>query len=150
MEVMRSKNFNIYTNDELDAMDKDTLQEEIDDLKDYRIREKEYLSRVRDLEELLLIVMNMITLGENSEFEFCDSLDPFSEGIIFSVMPPKKCWNNISDGEKTLGSLALIFTLHHFKPNLYVLDEIDASIVVNIIKERTKFIVINLCDKCLD
>ena len=32
-----------------------------------------------------------------------DSLDPFSEGIVFSVRPPKKSWKNISNlsgGEK--------------------------------------------------
>jgi structural maintenance of chromosome 4 len=28
----------------------------------------------------------MITMGGNAELEFVDSLDPFSEGIIFSVM----------------------------------------------------------------
>lgn len=47
----------------------------------------------------------MITLGGNAELECCDSLDPFSEGIIFSVMPPKKSWKNISNlsgGEKVL------------------------------------------------
>lgn len=35
--------------------------------------------------------------------ELVDSMDPFSEGIIFSVMPPKKSWKNISNlsgGEK--------------------------------------------------
>jgi chromosome segregation ATPase len=37
----------------------------------------------------------MITLGGNAELELVDSLDPFSEGIIFSVMPPKKSWKNI-------------------------------------------------------
>ena len=45
----------------------------------------------------------MITLGGNAELELVDSLDPFSEGIIFSVMPPKKSWKNISNlsgGEK--------------------------------------------------
>ena len=78
-----------------------------------------------------------------------DSLDPFSEGILFSVMPPKKSWKNISNlsgGEKTLSSLALVFALHHYKPTpLYVMDEIDAaldfrnvSIVASYIKERTK------------
>ncbi|RTG80332.1 structural maintenance of chromosome 4, partial [Schistosoma bovis] len=87
-----------------------------------------------------------------------DSLDPFSEGIVFSVRPPKKSWKNIanlSGGEKTLSSLALVFALHHYKPTpLYVMDEIDAaldfknvSIVGNYLKERTKnaqFIVISL------
>lgn len=100
----------------------------------------------------------MITMGGNAELELVDSLDPFSEGILFSVMPPKKSWKNISNlsgGEKTLSSLALVFALHHYRPTpLYVMDEIDAaldfrnvSIVAAYIKERTKnaqFIVISL------
>jgi structural maintenance of chromosome 4 len=52
----------------------------------------------------------MITLGGNAELELVDSLDPFSEGIIFSVMPPKKSWKNISNlsgGEKV--SLTFIY-----------------------------------------
>lgn len=100
----------------------------------------------------------MITLGGDAELELVDSLDPFSEGIVFSVRPPKKSWKNISNlsgGEKTLSSLALVFALHHYKPTpLYVMDEIDAaldfrnvSIVANYIKDRTKnaqFIIISL------
>ena len=100
----------------------------------------------------------MITLGGDAELELVDSLDPFSEGIVFSVRPPKKSWKNISNlsgGEKTLSSLSLVFALHHFRPTpLYVMDEIDAaldfknvSIVANYIKERTKnaqFIIISL------
>jgi len=30
----------------------------------------------------------MITLGGDAELELVDSLDPFSEGIVFSVPPP--------------------------------------------------------------
>lgn len=111
----------------------------------------------------------MITLGGNAELELVDSLDPFSEGISFSVMPPRKSWKHIahlSGGEKvhfslsiyylkTLSSLALVFALHHYKPTpLYVMDEIDAaldfrnvSIIANYIKERTKnaqFVIISL------
>jgi structural maintenance of chromosome 4 len=75
----------------------------------------------------------MITLGGDAELELLDSLDPFSEGIVFSVRPPKKSWKNISNlsgGEKTLSSLALVFALHHYKPTpLYVMDEIDAALV---------------------
>lgn len=74
----------------------------------------------------------MITMGGNAELELVDSLDPFAEGILFSVMPPKKSWKNISNlsgGEKTLSSLALVFALHHYKPTpLYVMDEIDAAL----------------------
>lgn len=50
----------------------------------------------------------------------------------FSVRPPKKSWKkifNLSGGEKTLSSLALVFALHHYKPTpLYFMDEIDAAL----------------------
>ena len=89
----------------------------------------------------------MITLGGDAELELVDTLDPFAEGIVFSVRPRGKSWKNIanlSGGEKTLSSLALVFALHHYKPTpLYVMDEIDAaldfrnvSIVANYIKVR--------------
>lgn len=45
----------------------------------------------------------MVTLGGDAELELVDTLDPFSEGIVFSVRPPKKSWKNISNlsgGEK--------------------------------------------------
>ena len=100
----------------------------------------------------------LITLGGDAELELVDSLDPFTEGIIFSVRPPKKSWKNISNlsgGEKTLSSLALVFALHHYKPTpLYIMDEIDAaldfrnvSIIGRHIKEKTKdaqFITVSL------
>ena len=85
-------------------------------------------------------------------------MDPFSDGINFSVRPPKKAWkeiNKLSGGEKTLSSLSLIFALHYYKPTpLYFMDEIDAAldfrnvgIVAEYIKKRTKdaqFIIISL------
>merc|ERR1712060_552953 len=100
----------------------------------------------------------MITLGGDAELELVDSLDPFAEGIVFSVRPPKKSWKNISNlsgGEKTLSSLALVFALHYYKPTpFYVMDEIDAAldyrnvgIIGSYIKKRTKnaqFIIITL------
>lgn len=52
--------------------------------------------------------------------------------FFFSVRPPKKSWKkifNLSGGEKTLSSLALVFALHHYKPTpLYFMDEIDAAL----------------------
>lgn len=55
---------------------------------------------------LFLILEQMITLGGDAELELVDSLDPFSEGVVFSVRPPKKSWKNIanlSGGEKVSG-----------------------------------------------
>ncbi|CAI4228664.1 unnamed protein product [Auanema sp. JU1783] len=100
----------------------------------------------------------MITLGGDAALDLKDSMDPFSEGIQFMVRPPKKSWKNIenlSGGEKTLSSLALVFALHHYRPTpLYVMDEIDAaldfrnvSIIGHYVKDRTKnaqFIIISL------
>lgn len=74
----------------------------------------------------------MITRGGDAELEFADTTDPFSEGIVFTVRPPNKSWKkmaNLSGGEKTLSSLALVFALHHYKPTaLYVMDEVDAAL----------------------
>jgi len=117
-----------------------------------------FLEGFRQITLKLKEMYQMITLGGDAELELVDSMDPFSEGIVFSVRPPKKSWKNISNlsgGEKTLSSLALVFALHHYKPTpLYVMDEIDAaldfknvSIVANYIKERTQnaqFIIISL------
>ncbi|KAK3191917.1 Structural maintenance of chromosomes protein 4 [Lecanicillium sp. MT-2017a] len=135
---------------------RDSAKKRCDELR--RLRLEGFMEGFSAISLRLKEMYQMITMGGNAELELVDSLDPFSEGILFSVMPPKKSWKNIgnlSGGEKTLSSLALVFALHHYKPTpLYVMDEIDAaldfrnvSIVANYIKERTKnaqFIVISL------
>jgi structural maintenance of chromosome 4 len=143
---------------ELNAMtaERDIARKEFDDLR--KLRLDEFMAGFGVITSKLKEMYQMITLGGDAELELVDSLDPFSEGIVFSVRPPKKSWKNISNlsgGEKTLSSLALVFALHHYKPSpLYVMDEIDAaldyrnvSIIAHYIKERTKnaqFIIISL------
>merc|ERR1719458_1573275 len=121
-------------------------------------RLEEFMEAFSVISMTLKEMYQMITLGGDAELELVDTLDPFSEGINFSVRPPKKSWKqitNLSGGEKTLASLSLVFALHHYKPTpLYFMDEIDAaldfrnvSIIAGYIKERTKnaqFIVISL------
>eukprot|EP00548_Thalassiothrix_antarctica_P014783 CAMPEP_0194173054 /NCGR_PEP_ID=MMETSP0154-20130528/7439_1 /TAXON_ID=1049557 /ORGANISM="Thalassiothrix antarctica, Strain L6-D1" /LENGTH=1322 /DNA_ID=CAMNT_0038885969 /DNA_START=60 /DNA_END=4024 /DNA_ORIENTATION=+ len=123
-----------------------------------RLRLDKFMDGFSQITLKLKEMYQMITLGGDAELELVDSLDPFAEGIVFSVRPPKKSWkhiSNLSGGEKTLSSLALVFALHHYNPTpLYVMDEIDAaldfknvSIVANYIKEKTKnaqFIIISL------
>ncbi|CAG8592645.1 10545_t:CDS:10, partial [Ambispora leptoticha] len=135
---------------------RDAAKKKYNELRKQRL--EEFMQGFTLISQKLKEMYQIITMGGNAELELVDSLDPFSEGILFSVMPPKKSWKNISNlsgGEKTLSSLALVFALHHFKPTpLYVMDEIDAaldfrnvSIVANYIKERTKnaqFIIISL------
>ncbi|TCD63502.1 hypothetical protein EIP91_005335 [Steccherinum ochraceum] len=135
---------------------RDERKQQYEDLTKQRL--DEFMTGFNTISLKLKEMYQMITLGGNAELELVDSMDPFSEGIIFSVMPPKKSWRNISNlsgGEKTLSSLALVFALHVYKPTpLYFMDEIDAaldfrnvSIVANYIKDRTKnaqFIIISL------
>ena len=109
---------------------RDTSKKRCDDLR--RLRLEGFMTGFSMISARLKEMYQMITMGGNAELELVDSLDPFSEGILFSVMPPKKSWKNISNlsgGEKTLSSLALVFALHHYKPTpLYVMDEIDAAL----------------------
>jgi len=144
--------------EELDGAtrERDQAREACEELRKRRLTE--FMAGFSQITLKLKEMYQMITLGGDAELELVDSCDPFSEGIVFSVRPPKKSWKNISNlsgGEKTLSSLALVFALHHYKPTpLYVMDEIDAaldhknvSIVGNYIKERTKnaqFVIISL------
>ncbi|PIA44078.1 hypothetical protein AQUCO_01700001v1 [Aquilegia coerulea] len=104
--------------------DLNKVTQERDDLKKYcdELRKKrldEFMAGFNTISLKLKEMYQMITLGGDAELELVDSLDPFSEGVVFSVRPPKKSWKNIanlSGGEKTLSSLALVFALHHYKP----------------------------------
>ena len=114
-----------------------------------RKRYDEFMKGFEIISKRLKEMYQWITMGGDAELELVDHLDPFSEGINFSVRPLKKTWKQISKlsgGEKTLSSLSLIFALHHFKPTpLYFMDEIDAAldyknvaIVANYIKKKSK------------
>ena len=109
---------------------RDSAKSRCDELR--RLRLEGFMAGFSAISARLKDMYQMITMGGNAELELVDSLDPFAEGILFSVMPPKKSWKNISNlsgGEKTLSSLALVFALHHYKPTpLYVMDEIDAAL----------------------
>ena len=126
---------------------------------DYKNRRlTEFTRGFREISNKLREMYRLLTRGGDAELELADSTDPFSEGIVFTVRPPSKSWKkmaNLSGGEKTLSSLALVFALHHYKPNcLYVMDEVDAaldfqnvSVIAGYIKGQTKnaqFIVVSL------
>jgi len=135
---------------------RNTCREKLEELRKKRL--DEFMAGFARITLKLKEMYQMITLGGDAELELVDSLDPFSEGVVFSVRPPKKSWKhiaNLSGGEKTLSSLALVFALHHYKPTpLYVMDEIDAaldyknvSIIANYIKDRctsAQFVIISL------
>ncbi|KAL7990957.1 hypothetical protein Chor_014387 [Crotalus horridus] len=125
------------------------FREAFEDLRKKRLNE--FMAGFNVITNKLKENYQMLTLGGDAELELVDSLDPFSEGIMFSVRPPKKSWKkifNLSGGEKTLSSLALVFALHHYKPTpLYFMDEIDAALDfknVSIVAFYIYFIIISL------
>ena len=80
---------------------RDNAKKLCDDLRKRRL--EEFMEGFSTISLRLKEMYQMITMGGNAELELVDSLDPFSEGILFSVMPPKKSWKNISNlscGEK--------------------------------------------------
>lgn len=138
------------------TLQRDELCNEFEDLRKKRL--EEFMSGFTAIRLKLKEIYRTVTLEGDAELELVDSLDPFTEGIVLSVRPPKKSWKNVSNlsgGEKTLSSLSLVFALHEFRATpIYVMDEIDAaldfknvSIIAHYIKERTKnaqFIIISL------
>ena len=67
------------------------------------LRLDEFMNGFNKITMKLKEMYQMVTLGGDAELELVDTLDPFSEGIVFSVRPPKKSWKNISNlsgGEK--------------------------------------------------
>ena len=66
------------------------------------------------------------------EVNMIDFTDPFTEGVSLSIKPSQKTWRFISflsGGEKTLSSLAVVFSIQTLKPSSwYLLDEIDAAL----------------------
>ncbi|CAD7948010.1 unnamed protein product [Amoebophrya sp. A25] len=121
-------------------------------------RKAEFMLGYEQISNNLKMMYQMLTMGGDAEFELVEQHDPFSEGVAFSVRPPKKSWKqiqNLSGGEKTLASLSLVFALHQYRPTpLYFMDEIDAAldtrnvgIIAQYIKRHTKnaqFIIISL------
>ncbi|CCW62947.1 unnamed protein product [Phytomonas sp. EM1] len=133
----------------------DELEGQLNELK--HVRRKAFMEVFENIRKKLKEVYQYLTHGGDADMELMDVNDPFA-GILFVVRPPKKSWkqiSNLSGGEKTLSSLALIFALHHIKPTpIYVMDEIDAaldfrnvSIVSNyVLRQATdaQFIIISL------
>ncbi|KAL7069281.1 putative structural maintenance of chromosomes protein [Cryptosporidium serpentis] len=152
LEVHRQRNREV----EEATTARDECKKQLDALKLHR--HMDFMNGFKIISSQLKEIYQMITLGGDAELEVIDSTDPFVDGILFSVRPPKKSWRpiqNLSGGEKTLSSLALVFALHQYRPSpIYFMDEVDAaldfrnvSIIATFIKENTKnaqFIVVSL------
>ena len=102
------------------------------DLDELTERRKDlFMENFKVIQRKLKEMYQLLAQGGDADVDLVNSSDPY-EGIAFTVRPPKKSWKqvgNLSGGEQTLSSLALVFALHHIKPTpIYVMDEIDAAL----------------------
>uniref|UniRef100_M4B2S4 SMC hinge domain-containing protein n=1 Tax=Hyaloperonospora arabidopsidis (strain Emoy2) TaxID=559515 RepID=M4B2S4_HYAAE len=68
--------------------------------------------------------------------------EPYLSGMKYNAMPPMKRFREmeqLSGGEKTVATLALLFAIHNYRPTpFFVLDEVDAALDnVNVNKVST-------------
>ena len=62
---------------------RDNIREEYENLRKQRL--ETFMKGFNSISLKLKEMYQMITLGGDAELELVDSLDPFSEGIVFSV-----------------------------------------------------------------
>ena len=98
-------------------------------------------------------------LGGTAYLTLENADEPYLSGVKYHTMPPMKRFRDmeqLSGGEKTMASLALVFAIHTFQPAaFFVLDEVDAALdnanvarvasyIRNHCNEEAQFIVISL------
>jgi len=136
-------------------------------LKIKKQRTKMFIDAFNHIDQALKIIYTDMTksskhpLGGNAYLTLDDSEEPFKGGMKFNAMPPMKRFRDmyqLSGGEKTVASLALLFAIHSFQPApFFVMDEVDAALdninlrkVCNYIQQRSQVdfqcIVISLKD----
>lgn len=75
---------------------------------------------------------NTHPLGGTAYLNLENDDDPFLHGIKYTAMPPTKRFRDmeqLSGGEKTVAALALLFSIHSYKPSpFFILDEVDAAL----------------------
>eukprot|EP00262_Sarcandra_glabra_P007411 TRINITY_DN20200_c0_g1_i1.p1 TRINITY_DN20200_c0_g1~~TRINITY_DN20200_c0_g1_i1.p1 ORF type:complete len:1219 (-),score=304.96 TRINITY_DN20200_c0_g1_i1:265-3921(-) len=89
-------------------------------------------------------------LGGTAYLNLENEDDPFLHGIKYTAMPPTKRFRDmeqLSGGEKTVAALALLFSIHSFRPSpFFILDEVDAALDNLNVSKVAGFIRSKSCD----
>lgn len=101
-------------------------------------RTKTFLDAFNHIDQALKTIYTDMTksskhpLGGNAYLTLDDNEEPFKGGMKFNAMPPMKRFRDmyqLSGGEKTVASLALLFAIHSYHPApFFVMDEVDAAL----------------------
>ena len=107
-------------------------------LKIKKQRTKMFIDAFNHIDRALKIIYTDMTksskhpLGGNAYLTLDDTEEPFKGGMKFNAMPPMKRFRDmyqLSGGEKTVASLALLFAIHSYQPApFFVMDEVDAAL----------------------
>ncbi|XP_020081936.1 structural maintenance of chromosomes protein 1-like [Ananas comosus] len=90
-------------------------------------------------------------LGGTAYLNLENEDEPFLHGIKYTAMPPTKRFRDmeqLSGGEKTVAALALLFSIHSYKPSpFFILDEVDAALDNLNVAKVAGFIRSKSCDR---
>lgn len=82
--------------------------------------------------------------GGSATLTLESTTEPYLRGINYHAMPPMKRFRDmeqLSGGEKSVASLALLFSIHSFKPApFFILDEVDAALDATNVDKVSRFI----------
>ncbi|HYB77763.1 MAG TPA: AAA family ATPase, partial [Thermoplasmata archaeon] len=123
-----------------------------------RKKREKLVEVVRQVDANYRTIYAELSAGGEGKIALENEADPLAGGLLIEAKPVGKTVNRLeqlSGGEKSLASLAFIFSLQRYDPSpLYVLDEIDMSLdalnaenigrMVRRNAERAQFIVISL------
>jgi chromosome segregation protein len=145
-------------NDEIERLT--TQRRELDELvAEISMRKKDVFMKVYNaINENFTEVYAGLSMGGRALMELEDSEDPFAGGLILKAQPMGKRVTRLdalSGGEKSLTSMAFIFSLQRYDPSpFYYFDEVDqnldavnSELLARMIKENSKyaqFIVVSL------
>ena len=113
---------------------------------------------VRQVDTNFREIYSELSAGGEGRIALENETDPLAGGLLIEAQPVGKTVNRLeqlSGGEKSLASLAFIFSLQRYDPSpLYVLDEVDMSLdalnaenigrMLRRNSERAQFVVISL------
>jgi chromosome segregation protein len=121
-------------------------------------RTTEFMETFKGIDENFRRIYGLVSGGGEAFFELENPNDPLSAGLIIRVKPPKKKMTSLyslSGGEKSLTSMAFIFSVQAYDPSpFYLLDEVDqnldavnAEIIAKMIAQnsaRAQFVLVSL------
>ncbi|KAL0772789.1 hypothetical protein Bca101_037940 [Brassica carinata] len=91
-----------------------------------------HISSIIDKIYKQLTKSNTHQMGGTAYLNLENEDDPFLHGIKYTTMSPTKRFRDmekLSGGEKTVAALALLFSIHSYRPSpFFILDEVDAAL----------------------